>query len=47
MVVFTEMGEDLGKSEFCGLIKIYLGNLPAMQQTPVRFLGQEDPLEKG
>ena len=22
-------------------------NLPTMQETPVRFLGQEDPLEKG
>ena len=22
-------------------------NLPAMQETPVRSLGQEDPLEKG
>ena len=22
-------------------------NLPAMQKTPVRFLGQEDPLEIG
>ena len=22
-------------------------NLPAMQKTPVQFLGQEDPLEKG
>ena len=22
-------------------------NLPAMQETPVRFLGREDPLEKG
>ena len=22
-------------------------NLPIMQKTPVRFLGQEDPLEKG
>ena len=22
-------------------------NLPAMQETPVRFLGWEDPLEKG
>ena len=22
-------------------------NLPAVQKTPVRFLGQEDPLEKG
>ena len=26
----------------------YIGkNLPAMQETPVQFLGQEDPLEKG
>ena len=24
-----------------------LVNPPAMQETPVRFLGQEDPLEKG
>ena len=24
-----------------------VNNLPAMQETPVRFLGQEDPLEKG
>ena len=22
-------------------------NLPTMQEAPVRFLGQEDPLEKG
>ena len=22
-------------------------NLPEIQETPVRFLGQEDPLEKG
>ena len=22
-------------------------NLPAIQETPVQFLGQEDPLEKG
>ena len=22
-------------------------NLPAMQKTPIRFLGREDPLEKG
>ena len=22
-------------------------NLPAMQETPVQFLGQEDPLQKG
>ena len=25
----------------------WVKNLPAMQETGVRFLGQEDPLEKG
>jgi len=25
----------------------YLLNLPAMQETPVKFLGQEEPMEKG
>ena len=29
------------------LIDKLVKNLPAMQETPVRFLGQEDPLEKG
>ena len=29
------------------LIAQLVKNLPAMQDTPVRFLGQEDPLEKG
>ena len=29
------------------LIAQLVNNLPAMQETPVRFLGQEDPLEKG
>ena len=33
----------LGISLIAQLVK----NLPAMQETPVRFLGQEDPLEKG
>ena len=33
----------LRASQVTQLIK----NLPAMQETPVRFLGQEDPLEKG
>ena len=30
-------------NKWYGLVK----NLPAMQETPVQFLGQEDPLEKG
>ena len=29
------------------LISQVVKNPPAMQETPVRFLGQEDPLEKG
>ena len=33
----------LGASLVAQLVK----NLPAMQETPVRLLGQEDPLEKG
>ena len=35
--------EDLGASLIAQLIK----NLPAMQETPVQFLGQEDPLQEG
>ena len=29
------------------LVAQMVKNLPAMQDTPVRFLGQEDPLEEG
>ena len=29
------------------LVAQLVKNPPAMQETPVRFLGQEDPLEKG
>ena len=29
------------------LIAQLVKNPPAMQETPVRFLGREDPLEKG
>ena len=32
---------------WASLIAQLVKNLPAMQETPVRFLGQEDPLEKG
>ena len=28
------------------LVAQLVKNLPAMQETPVRFLGQEDPLEE-
>ena len=39
----TERLSLLGASLMAQLVK----NLPAMQETPVQFLGQEDPLEKG
>ena len=29
------------------LVAQLVNNLPAMQEIPVQFLGQEDPLEKG
>ena len=32
---------------WASLIAQLVKNLPAMQETPVRFLGREDPLEKG
>ena len=34
---------DMGAALIVQLVK----NPPAMQETPVPFLGQEDPLEKG
>ena len=41
MYVFPET-KDLGVSLVAQMVK----NLPAVQETWVRFLGQEDPLEK-
>ena len=37
------MGNQAVTSKVAQMVK----NLPAMQETWVRFLGQEDPLEKG
>ena len=39
----TETGISCGHLWIAQLVK----NLPAMQETQVQFLGQEDPLEKG
>ena len=38
---------DLGRETGASLIAQLVKNLSAMQETPVRFLGWEDPLEKG
>ena len=46
----TPFIEDLIEDPFNGwasLISQLVKNLPAMQKTPVEFLGGEDPLEKG
>ena len=40
-------GEGNGNPLQCPLMAQSVKNLPLMQETPVRFLGQEDPLEKG
>ena len=44
-----EEGRGGGVSGYVGasLIAQLVKNLPAMQETPVRFLGWENPLEKG
>ena len=43
-------GEGIGyplQYSWASLATQLVKNLPAMRETPVRFLGQEDPLEKG
>ena len=43
-------GEGTGYSlqySWASLVAQLVKNLPAMQETQVQFLGQEDPLEKG
>ena len=43
-------GEGIGyplQYSWAPLVAQLVNNLPAMQETPVRFLGREDPLEKG
>ena len=43
MMVVIRMTQD----EWASLVAQLVKNLPAMQETPVGFLGWEDPLEKG
>ena len=42
---FMDPGVELSSQDH--LIAQLVKNPPAMQETPVRFLGREDPLEKG
>ena len=39
--------KDACSLEGASLVAQLVKNLPAMQETPVQFLGREDPLEKG
>ena len=41
--IYITSSKIYNKSLIAQLVK----NLPVMQETPVWFLGQEDPLEKG
>ena len=43
--VISSLGDPA--SPWASLIAQLIKNRPAMQETPVRFLGQEDLLEKG
>ena len=43
----SDTTERLSLSLWASLIAQLVENPPAMQETPVQFLGQEDPLEKG
>ena len=43
-------GEGMGyplQYSWASLVAQLIKNLPAMQETPVRFLGWEDPMQKG
>ena len=43
-------GEGIGyplQYSWASLVAQLVKNLPAVQKTPVQFLGQEDPLEEG
>ena len=39
--------QKLGTIQWASHVAQLVKNPPTMQETPVRFLGQEDPLEKG
>ena len=44
---FVDCLRENQQVKWASLVPQLIKNLPAVQQTLVRFLGQEDPLEKG
>ena len=47
LTYFLESSARFIPLSHCSLIAQLVKNPPVTQETPVRFLGQEDPLEKG
>ena len=47
IIVFLAISTSICLIYWASLIAQLIKNLPAMQETPVQFLGQEDLLEKG
>ena len=45
--IFLTQGLNPGLLHWASLVTQSVKNLPAVQETWVQFLGQEDPLEKG
>ena len=45
--MFLTQSDLLGHAISMGLIAQLVKDMPAVQETPIRFLGLEDPLEKG
>ena len=45
--IFIYMYINIYRHTWASLVAQLVKNPPAMQETPVRFLGWEDPLEKG
>ena len=46
-MVWKLLDRALVDNSWASLVAQLVKNPPAMQETPVQFLGQEDPLEKG
>ena len=46
-LVCSELHKSMNLLTLASLVAQLIKNSPAMQETPVRFLGWKDPMEKG
>ena len=46
-LVCSELQKSMNLLTLASLVAQLIKNSPAMQETPVRFLGWKDPMEKG